>query len=158
VDDSFSNLDRLLQERFDALGELMQICRGYIPRDSPELRTMAEIRSVWAIAAEHEGKLKSAADSYRALENLIAAAEANPTLKSTEDFSRFEKRLSAIENKIADQREQYNSGIRRFNLRLQEFPGRWLAGVTGFALQPYFMAPDGELLSTLAATDDPPNP
>jgi LemA protein len=157
VDHSFSDLDRVLQERFDALGELMQIFRGYIPRDSPELRAVAEIRSAWAIAADNEAKLKSAADFIAALKNLMAEAQAHPVLQPAEEFSRFEKRLSAIENEMSDRREQYNSAIRRFNQRLLEFPGRWLAGVTGFTLQPYFMAPAGEQPCTFAATHDPPD-
>jgi LemA protein len=134
-----------------------EIDASEVQRDSRELRHVAEIRIVWAIAGDKEGKLKSAADSYRALKNLIAAAEADPILQSTEHFSRFKKRLYSIDDQIAERREQYNSTISRFNMRLQQFPVRWLAGVTGFTNQPYFTAPVEERRSTVAATEDPPN-
>jgi len=142
VHHSFSNFDRLLQERFDALGELMKLCRGYIQRDSREPRAVAVRRGFLSGVEELD---RRGTGQY----NLA---------KSTEDFSLFEKCLLAIEDRIADQRAPYNSAISRFNLRLQEFPGRWLAGVTGFTLQPHFAAPTSERLSTLAAIDDRPNP
>jgi LemA protein len=157
VDRSFSNLDGLLQERFEAFGELMQICRGHVPRDSSEMRDVALIRGAWAIASNKEEKLKSAADSDRALKNLIAAAQAHPVLQSAEYFSTLEKRMASLDKQIAEHREKYNSAISRFNTRLQQVPVRWMSSITGFTHQPYFAPPAGARISSFAGREKSPN-
>ncbi|HLJ23812.1 MAG TPA: LemA family protein [Candidatus Acidoferrales bacterium] len=138
LDRAYLNLDALLQERFEASGELMELCRGFVPRDSRPVRELAQIRSMWAIANNKTDRLKSAADSDRAMKNLLAAAQAVPELSSTEYFDRVEKRLIGIEQQVADRREKYNSSINGFNERLEQFPVRWMSGFTGFTAQPYF--------------------
>jgi LemA protein len=116
----------------------MELCRGFVPRDSRPMREMAQIRSVWAIADNKVDRLKSAVDSDRAMKNLMAAAQAVPELNSTEYFARVEKRLAGIEQQVADRREKYNAAIGGFNTRLEQFPVRWMRGFTGFTAQPYF--------------------
>jgi LemA protein len=157
LDRAYSGLDALLQERFEASGELMELCRGYVPRDSRPVRELAQIRSLWAIANNKTDRLKSAADSDRALKNLVAAAQAVPELSSTEYFARVEKRLAGIEQQVADRREKYNSAISAFNTRLEQFPVRWMSGYTGFTAQPYFGSYSPAHNATFGARQGAPN-
>lgn len=157
LDRAYSKLDALLQERFEASGELMEICRGFVPRDSRQMRELSQIRSAWAIANSKTERLKSAADSDRAMKNLIAAAQAIPELGSSEYFARVDKRLAGIELQLADRREKYNSAISLFNDRLEQIPVRWMGGVTGFTAQPYFGSHASAHSAAFGVRQDSPN-
>ncbi len=154
LDFSFSRLHSALQERFEASGELMETCRGFIPRDSRDMRNVAQVRSIWAIADSKQEKLKSATDFDMALKNLIAAARAHPDLCSTDVFARVEKRLSGLEQHIAQQSEKYNSATGIFNSRLQHPLMSWMRGATGFTAQPYFAPSAQPNVSAFAAPRD----
>jgi LemA protein len=157
LDRAYASLDALLQERFEASGELMELCRGFVPRDSRPVRELAQIRSVWAIADNKVDRLKSASDSDRAMKNLLAAAQAVPELNSTEYFARVEKRLAGIEQQVADRREKYNSAIGAFNTRIEQFPVRWMSGFTGFTAQPYFGSHAPARNAAFGVRQDAPN-
>jgi LemA protein len=138
ADRSFAALDKSLQDRFEASGELMEVCRGFVPRDSREMRTLVEIRSVWAIADNKSQRLKAAVDSERALKDLVAAARSHPDLQSADYFGRVERRLATLNQTISTQREKYNSVIAEFNDRLRRAPMSWVSGSTGLSKLPAF--------------------
>jgi len=79
--------------------------------------------------AEAEGQLT------RALGQVFAVAEELPgPSRRTSRSRRSSRRISELENSIADRREFYNDTVTIFNTRIQQIPDSWVAG--GMSLQP----------------------
>ena len=77
-------------------------------------------------------KAKASEALSSAVGNLFAVAENYPNLKASENYLALQKRLTGLENEIADRREFYNDSVNNFNVRIQQFPDVLLAGPLGF--------------------------
>ncbi len=54
-------------------------------------------------------------------------AENYPDLKANSNFQLLEKRITDLENQIADRREFYNDSVNTFNIRIQQVPDTFVA-------------------------------
>lgn len=66
------------------------------------------------------------------LMNLFAVAEAYPDLKANASFQSLQKRISQLENNIADRREFYNESVNLNNVRIEQFPDVIIASFFNF--------------------------
>jgi LemA protein len=73
-----------------------------------------------------------------ALGRLFAVAEAYPDLKSNNNFLQLQKRVSDLENQIADRREFYNESVNNYNIRIESLPDLFIAGPMGLRKQEMF--------------------
>lgn len=142
VDRAFSNVDVLLQQRFDLIPNLVSVCRTYMEHESEVMQAVATSRGLWTTARDRQGKLIAAAESHGLMRQLLATAEVYPSLRANENFLQLQNALTLLEEQIADRRELYNSAVSLFNSRIQVFPDRLVAGVFHFAVQPFFAAAD----------------
>ena len=62
-----------------------------------------------------------------AVRGLFAVAENYPDLKANNNFMQLEKRITELENQIADRREFYNDSVNTLNIRIQQFPDTFVA-------------------------------
>ena len=62
-----------------------------------------------------------------ALRGFFAVAENYPDLKANSNFQLLEKRITDLENQIADRREFYNDSVNTFNIRIQQVPDTFVA-------------------------------
>jgi hypothetical protein len=60
-----------------------------------------------------------------------------PALQANASFLEIQKRISELENQIADRREFYNDSINVFNTRIQQMPDALVARL--FGMQPRLM-------------------
>jgi len=74
------------------------------------------------------------------LKQLFALSEKYPDLKANENFLMLQRRISEIENSIADRREMYNFTVTNFNTIIQQFPETILAGMMHLEKFPLFKA------------------
>jgi LemA protein len=70
-----------------------------------------------------------------ALGRLFAVAEAYPELRSNEGFRDLQKRITDLENAIADRREFYNESVNLNNVRIEQIPDNIVAAIGLF--KPY---------------------
>ena len=62
-----------------------------------------------------------------ALKSLFAVAENYPELKANNNFMQLQKRISELEEKIADRREFFNDDVNTYNIRIQQLPDVFIA-------------------------------
>ena len=62
-----------------------------------------------------------------ALRGLFAVAENYPQLKANENFLKLQKRISELEERIADRREFFNDDVNTYNTRIGQIPEVFVA-------------------------------
>ena len=71
---------------------------------------------------------------------LFAIVENYPSLKASRNFLSLQDQIEGTENRVAMERRSFNEFSRRYNTRLQTFPGNIVAELLGFEAKPYFEA------------------
>lgn len=125
VSKAWSNIDVLLKQRHDELPKLVETCRQYMKFEQDTLEKVIQARAAVASARE-QGDIPSLGMAETQLRlglgNLFAVAEAYPELKANETFQHLQKRITGLENSIADRREFYNESVNINNVRIEQFP------------------------------------
>ena len=75
-----------------------------------------------------------------ALGRLIAVAENYPNLKADVHFTELMREIAGTENRIAVARRDYNEAIKRYNVKIETFPGNMFAGMLGYTPMKQFTA------------------
>lgn len=78
-----------------------------------------------------------------ALGRLLAVAENYPNLQTNQAFQGLMAELSGTENRIAVARNDFNSAVQDYNVRVRRFPTNILAGIMGFHPREGFTADPG---------------
>jgi LemA protein len=83
---------------------------------------------------------KAQADNFitGALKSLFAVAENYPELKANNNFMQLQNRISELEEKIADRREFFNDDVNTYNIRIQQLPDVFIAGMMGLQRKDLF--------------------
>jgi LemA protein len=122
---AWSNIDVLLTQRHDELPKLVETCKRYMQYEQETLERVMQARSA-VFRAQGQGDvaaLGAAEEQLRAgLGRLFAVAENYPALKADTTFAHLQRRISELEEAIADRRELYNDAVNINNIRVQTFP------------------------------------
>lgn len=132
VERAFANVEVSLKQRHDEIPALVDICRGYIKHERELLETIAAARGRFEASTDSNGKVAAENELVPNLGRLFALSEAYPELCANDLFNRISRRLTAIENEIADRRELFNASATAYNTYVQVVPQRFLATLTGF--------------------------
>ena len=129
VDKAWANIDVLLKQRHDELPKLIETCKGYMQYEQKTFQLITEARTAF-MRAGTVGE-KAAADNMisGALKSLFAVSENYPDLKANNNFMQLQKRISELEEKIADRREFFNDDVNTYNIRIQQLPDVFIAGL-----------------------------
>jgi len=132
---AWSNIDVLLKQRHDELPKLIETCKQYMQYERGTLDQITKIREQAERAREQKdvdavGKLEGLLKG--SLGNLFALAENYPQLKADETYQHLQKRISDLENSIADRRELYNESATLNNIRIEQFPDIFVASLLSF--------------------------
>lgn len=136
VKKNWANIDVLLKQRHDELPKLIETCKQYMGYEQDTLRQVMEARTRVS-EAQQSGDLdalgKAETQMRMGLGNLFAVAEAYPELKANESFQHLQRRISGLEEAIADRRELYNESVNLNNIRIAHFPDLIVARFFNFA-------------------------
>ncbi len=125
VKKNWANIDVLLKQRHDELPKLVETCKQYMGYEQETLRQVMEARTRVS-QAQQAGDIdelgKAETQLRMGLGSLFAVAEEYPELKANESFQHLQKRISGLEESIADRRELYNASVNLNNIRIQQFP------------------------------------
>jgi LemA protein len=78
-----------------------------------------------------------------ALSRLLVVSERYPELKATRNFQELQAQLEGTENRIAVERNNFNTAVQDFNVAVRRFPTNMIAGMLGFSPKPFFAAQQG---------------
>lgn len=132
VDRSWANIDVILKQRFDEIPQLVQVVEQYAKHEKATIAAVTEARTRYGSARTTEEKVKAAQAMTFALQGVMAIGEAYPELKSNQNFTQLQSRLSALEESIADRRETYNESVTNLNTRIDQFPDLFFARLLGY--------------------------
>ena len=124
-DRMWSNVDVVLQQRYDQFSSLVETIRGYAKHEKEMFDQFAEARMAAASASKGGdvgGVMKNEALLGQMIPKIYAVAEQYPDLKANENFLTLQNQISEIENIISDRREGYNSAATNFNNMIEVFP------------------------------------
>ena len=134
VDRAWSNIDTLLQQRFDMIPNLVKIVKEYADHEKGIFGELSEARKTFA-AASSSGDVGGvmAAESMlsQAMPKLLALSEAYPDLKANTNFLSLQDDYKEIEDSVTDQRQLYNSSATNFNTAIEIIPDSIVASFKG---------------------------
>lgn len=153
VSSAWSQVESQYQRRADLIPNLVNTVKGYAQQEKDVLLGVTEARAkVGQITVTKDvledpnafSKFQAAQDQLSgALSRLLAVAENYPNLKSNENFMALQTQLEGTENRIAVERNRYNTTVQTFNTTIRKFPGSLIAGFTGFREKQYFKSREG---------------
>lgn len=136
IDKGWSNIDVILKQRHDELPKLVKVCNSYMTHERETMERVTTARSVYGRSTTIDEKARAENQLTEALGRLFAVAEQYPDLKANEEFLNVQRRISALENTIADRREFYNDSVNLYNIRIEQIPALWVAQQTGYRARP----------------------
>ena len=138
ADKAYSNIDTLLQKRFDLVPNLVNTVKGYMEHERETLEAITRARTEWLNASSIKENAGADQSAERAIKTLFAVAENYPDLKANQNFMMLQEELAGIENKIAYARQRYNRTVMALNTMIQRFPTNLIARLFNFATRDYF--------------------
>ncbi len=138
VDTAYSNIDTLLQKRFDLVPNLVSTVKGYMTHERELLEEVSRARSDWMNASNIQENASADNVASQALKSIFAVAENYPDLKANKNFLLLQEELVGIENKIAYARQRYNRTVLDLNNTVQQFPTNITAQFFKFETREFF--------------------
>ncbi len=154
IQKAWGNIDVLLKQRHDEVQNLIAVVQGVMRYEQTVLTEVTLARSASLKARSVPEKAAAGEGLSTALGNLFAVAENYPDLKAAENFLALQKRLTALENEIADRREFYNDSVAVFNTRIAQLPDLFVARMMRLAPREFFRVSEedrGSLSVSLSA-------
>ncbi len=140
VPQAFANIDVLLKQRHDEIPKLVETVKGYAKHERETLENVIKARNMYSNANTIDEKLEANNMITAALRQLFALSERYPELKANENFLNLQRRISDIENAIADRREMYNFSATAFNTAIEQIPEVFIARMLNYKPFPLFEA------------------
>jgi LemA protein len=140
VDQSWGQVQNVLQRRADLIPNLVQTVKGYASHEKEVFANIASARAALGGARTPADALKANAELSGALSRLLVVVENYPNLKADTQFTRLMDELAGAENRIAVERKRYNDAIGVYNSYIVTFPNSLVAGFAGAQKKPFFEA------------------
>ena len=141
-DRAWANIDVLLKQRRDEIPNLVETVKGYMQHERETLESVTQARAASMNAASIGQKAQADLMMTGALRGLFAVAENYPQLKANENFLKLQNRISELEEKIADRREFFNDDVNTYNIRIQQVPDVFIAGMMHLQRRDLFKVTD----------------
>jgi LemA protein len=146
VNQSWANVETVLQRRFDLIPNLVNTVKGFADHETELLTEVTRLRSQWGEAkasGNADQSVKTAGMLEGALGRLMVVVEKYPDIKSNQNFLALQEELSGTENRISVERRRYNEAVAAYNTSIRQFPGAFIANITGFEKREAFEAAQG---------------
>jgi LemA protein len=160
VNQEWAQVESQYQRRFDLIPNLVRTVQGAANFEKSTLEAVVNARArVGQVAAPAgpPGAASAITGDQAAMENFAAAqqglsnalsrllvvVERYPELKSNQNFLSLQDQLEGTENRIAVERQRYNTTAQEFNTAVRRFPASIVAGMSGFKPKAYFRGAAG---------------
>lgn len=144
ANEAWADIDVQLKRRYDLIPNLIEAVKGYATYEKGlfEKVTEARTRAISAQGVNEKGQAENMLTNT--LKTLFAVAENYPDLKANANFLDLQRELADTENKIQAARRFYNGNVRDWNIRVENFPSRVIAGVFSFKKREFFEIDEAE--------------
>jgi len=134
---AWANIDVLLKQRHDEIPNLEACVKGYMDHERQTLEAVTAARAASMSASSISQKAQADLLLTGALRSFFVVAEGYPQLKANQNFLELQKRISELEERIADRREFFNDDVNTYNTRIAQLPEVFMARL--IKLQPQQM-------------------
>jgi len=141
---SWANIDVLLMQRSDEIPKLLKTLKSFVQHEKKMFDSVMDARKSYLGANTITEKANADNQISDALKSVFALSEAYPELKSNENYLNLQKRISGLENDIADRREFYNESVNNYNIRIQSLPDVLVANLLGLKQEEMFKVKDSK--------------
>ena len=161
VNQQWAQVESQYQRRFDLIPNLVRTVQGAANFEKSTLEAVVNARSrVGQVQGAPAGgpptasnlpNDQNAMEQYAAaqqglssaLSRLLVVVERYPELKSNQNFLELQSQLEGTENRIAVERQRYNTAAQQYNTAVRRFPANLVAGMSGFKQKAYFRGAPG---------------
>jgi LemA protein len=148
----WAQVQNAYQRRADLIPNLVATVKGYAQHEQSTLTAVVEARAkATQITVDPDKLTEENIKKYQeaqgqlgsALSRLLMVQENYPDLKANQNFMALQDELTGTENRIAVERNKFNSVVQDFNQYIRKFPQVIWAGWFGFEKKGYFEAEAG---------------
>jgi LemA protein len=158
-DEAWSGIDVQLKRRHDLIPNLVETVKGYAAHEQATFENVTAARAAAMSAKTPAESAKAEGVLGQALTGLFAIAEAYPQLRAVESFTQLQAELTNTEDQISASRRIYNGNVQIYNTKVQQIPGKLLAGPFGFSEKEFFeLDSEAERQPVAVSFSDPPAP
>lgn len=155
VDGQRGNVETQYQRRADLIPNLVSIVKGVVSHEEGVLVKVTEARASvvkaqvdlsTATPEQIEAYMLAQSQLSGALSKLLVVVESYPDLKANENFLTLQAQLEGTENRISNERRNYNKAVKDYNGSRRGFFTKIVVGVTGMDFPdsyPYYEADEG---------------
>jgi len=150
VNEKWAQVQNVYQRRADLIPNLVETVKGFAAQERGVLVDVVNARAKATSVQLTPEALNDpkAMQNFQAAQNqlsgalsrLLVTVERYPELKSNQNFLSLQSQLEGTENRIAVERRRFSESVRDYNTRLQVFPSRIVANMSGFRPKAYFEA------------------
>ncbi len=150
VKSSWSNVETNYQRRTDLYNSVIKTIEGSANFEKSTLKEVIEARAK-ATSVTVDVNDSASLSRYQAAQGqlqgsfsrLMAVAEAYPDIKTTKSFQDFQTQIEGTENRINVARQDFNTTVNAYNLKVKTFPNSIFAGIFHFSEKPYYKSDAG---------------
>ena len=152
VKNAWNNVQSDYQRRSDLVPQLVNTVKGAANFEQTTLTNLVNARAKATsvninadnLTPEKIAEFQQAQGQLSgALSRLLAVVENYPDLKATQNFTQLQGQLEGIENSIRNSRNNFNSAVNDYNVKVRSFPMSILSGIFGFKAKTGFAAEPG---------------
>ena len=152
VKKSWNNVQSDYQRRADLIPNLVSTVKGEANFEQTTLTNVIEARAkATSIKVDASNLTPEKIQEFQqnqgqlsqALGRLMVVSEQYPTLRANDAFRGLQSQLEGTENRIKVARNDFNSVVANYNVKVRSFPANIFAGVMGFKAKTGFAADAG---------------
>jgi LemA protein len=160
VNQHWAQVESQYQRRFDLIPNLVRTVQGAANFEKSTLEAVVNARAQVGRVAMPGGppgaasgitgnpqQMEQFATAQQALSGalsrLLVVVERYPELKANKNFLELQSQLEGTENRIAVERQRYNTAAQGYNTAIRRFPASLVANVSGFKAKAYFRGQAG---------------
>jgi LemA protein len=153
VDGAWSQVENVYQRRADLIPNLVETVKGASNFETSTLQAVIDARAratqmvvspeVLNDPEKFSQFQKVQGELSGALSRLMAVAEAYPDLKANRNYLELQSQLEGTENRIAQERQRFNTTVQGYNTAIRVFPASFVASFRGFGAKEFFKSDAG---------------
>ncbi len=152
IDAKWGKVQSAYQRRSDLIPNLVKTVQGVANFEKSTLTAVVQARASATqmkldakdLSPENLQKYQSAQSNLSgALSRLLVVTENYPQLRATESFSELQDQLESSENRIKEERDNFNDAVSEYNKKIVVFPGSIIASLSGYEKRAFFQAEAG---------------